>query len=89
MFYVLVAIAVIAAFVAGAIEGPTLQTWLKNLSASRAVKAAQAVIAKAEADAKALEAAHAVVAKAQTTATVSAAAVPAAAAVVAGVTGPA
>jgi len=62
MVYVLVAIAVIAAFVAGALEGPTLQGWLKNLSASRAVKAAQAVIAKAEADAKALEAARKTVA---------------------------
>ena len=62
MVYGLIAVALVAAFVAGALEGPTLQGWLKSWSAARALKAAQAVIAKAEADAKALEAAKATVA---------------------------
>ena len=75
MFYVLFAVALVAAFIAGALEGPQLQSWLKNLSASRALKAAQGIVAKAEADAKALEAAKATLAKAQTTSTTSTAAV--------------
>ena len=61
MVYVLVAIAVIAAFVAGALEGPTLQGWLKNLSASRAVKAAQAVVDAEVARVTALENARAAI----------------------------
>ena len=67
MVYVLVAIAVIAAFVAGTFEGPTVEKWIKSWSAARALKAAQAVIAKAEADAKALAAAKATVAAAPVT----------------------
>ena len=82
MFYVLFAVAIVAAFVAGALEGPQLQSWLKNLSASRAMKAAQGIVAKAEADAKALEAARAAVAKAKVAAAASAVA-----AAVAGPTG--
>ncbi len=67
MVYVLVAIAVIAAFVAGTFEGPTVEKGIKSWSAARALKAAQAVIAKAEADAKALAAAKATVAAAPIT----------------------
>lgn len=62
MWYLFVAIALVAAFVAGTFEGPTVEKWFANWKQSRAVKAAQAVIAKAEADVKALEAAKAVVA---------------------------
>ncbi len=64
MFYILVAIALVAAFVAGTFEGPRVEAWLKTWSAARALKAAQALVAKAEADAKALAAARATVATA-------------------------
>lgn len=52
------------AFVAGAYVWPHLSTLWTSFTASRAVAAAQALIAKAEADAKALEAAKATVAAA-------------------------
>ena len=61
MFYVLFAVAIVAAFVAGALEGPQLQSWLKNLSASRAVKAAQAVVDAEVARVTALENARAAI----------------------------
>ena len=64
MIYALFAVALVAAFIAGTFEGPTVEKWLKSWSASRALKAAQAVIAKAEADAKALAVAKATVAAA-------------------------
>lgn len=62
MLYILFAIGFVASFIAGTLEGPRVEAWLKTWSAARALKAAQAVIAKAEADAKALEAAKATVA---------------------------
>ena len=64
MFYLLIAVALVAAFVAGTFEGPTVEKWLKSWSTARALKKAQAVIAAAEANAKALEAAKATVAAA-------------------------
>ena len=64
MFHILIAVGLVAAFVAGALEGPRVEGWLKTWSAARALKAAQALVAKAEADAKALEAARAAVATA-------------------------
>lgn len=57
----------VVVFVAGAFAGPHLATLWASWSSSRAVAAAQALIAKAEADAKALEAAKAVVAAAPVT----------------------
>lgn len=58
---VLVATHVLAA-AAGAFAWPHVSTLFAGWSAGRAVKAAEALIAKAEADAKALEAARKVVA---------------------------
>jgi hypothetical protein len=72
VFYVATAL---AAFIVGTFEGPHIVAWFKSLNASRAVKAAQALIAKAEADAAALEAARKVVATKSITAGLSAAAV--------------
>ena len=54
----------IVAAVGGAYAGPHVATIYTSWSGSRAVKAAQALVAKAEADAKALETAKAVVAAA-------------------------
>jgi len=68
MWLVLTVVAVIAAFVAGAFEGPTVQGWLKSWSASRALSAAQKVVANAEATAAALEAARKTIAAAPKTA---------------------
>lgn len=54
----------VAAAVGGAYAGPHITTLYTSWSGSRAIKAAQALVAKVEADAKALEAAKAVVAAA-------------------------
>jgi len=69
MIYALFAVALVAAFVAGTFEGPRVEAWLKTWSTARALKAAQALVAKAEADAKALEAAKATVAATPVTTT--------------------
>ena len=61
MVYVLVAIAVIAAFVAGTFEGPTVEKWIKSWSAARALKAAQAVVDAEVARVTALENARAAI----------------------------
>ena len=61
VFYVATAI---AAFIVGTFEGPKIIAWFKAHSAAKAVTAAQALIAKAEADAAALVAAKKVVAAA-------------------------
>jgi hypothetical protein len=53
------------ALIVGAVLGIKLYPWYQSLAASHAVKTAEAVIAKAEADAKALEAARKVVAAAK------------------------
>jgi hypothetical protein len=59
----------ILAAIGGAYAGPHIATIYTSWSGSRAVKAAQALVAKVEADAKALEAAKAVVAAAPKPAT--------------------
>lgn len=60
----------VAIFAAGYVIGtkgvPATVAWFKTLESKRAVTAAKALVAKAEADAKALEAAKAVVAAAPT-----------------------
>ena len=61
----LVATHVVAAG-AGAFGWPHVSTLVTSFKATRAVSAAKALVAKAEADAKALEAAKAVVAKGAT-----------------------
>jgi hypothetical protein len=62
MAFVVVLVAVVVAFGIGVFEGPTVTKWYASWSNGRAIKAAQALVAKAEADAKALEAARKVVA---------------------------
>lgn len=51
----------VAAAVGGAYAGPHIATIYTSWSGSRAVKAAQALVAKVEADAKALEAAKVII----------------------------
>ena len=46
---------------AGIFAGPKLEAWFASLAAGKALKSAQAIVAKAEADAKALAAARAAI----------------------------
>ena len=61
MFYALIAVALVAAFVAGTFEGPRVEAWLKTWSAARALKSAQAVVDAEIARVTALENARAAI----------------------------
>jgi hypothetical protein len=62
--YVVLVVAAVLIFVAGATGVPLSQAWFKSWSAKRALASAKALVAKAEADAAALAAARHVVANA-------------------------
>ena len=66
----------VAALGAGVFFSPKIEAWFASWTAAKALKDAQSIIAKVEADAKALEAARKVVAAAPKTAAPTAAAGP-------------